>query len=57
MQRREEDHTLARRINYIKGKFRKSGTTLVNEQQTDGITLEIKDKIILEKVIITENLK
>ena len=33
MQRREECHTLARRIKYIKGKFSKTGTTLVTQQK------------------------
>ena len=33
------------------------GTTLVTQQQTNGSTLEIIDKIPLEKVIIEENLK
>ena len=47
MQRREEDRTLARRIKYIEGKFRKPGTTLVTQQQTDGRTLETTVKIPL----------
>ena len=55
MQRRE-DLTLARYIKYTKDKFSKSGTTLVTQQQTDGSTLEITDKILLEKVIIVEKL-
>ena len=57
MQRREEYHTLPRRIKYIGGKFRKPGTTLVTQQKPDGRTLEISDKIPLEKIIIEENLK
>ena len=57
IQRREEDRILARSIKYIKGKFRKPGTTFVTQQQTDGNILEIPDKIPLEKVIIEENLK
>ena len=56
MQKREEDHTLDRRIKYIEGKFRKPGTNFFTQQKNDGSTLEITDKIILEKVIITENL-
>ena len=57
MQRREEDRTLSRLIKYIKEKFSKPGTTLVTQQQNDGRTLEITDKITLEKIIIEENLK
>ena len=41
----------------IEGNFRKLGTTLVTQQQTDGITLEVTNKITPEKVIIEENLK
>ena len=44
-------------IKYIGGKFKKTGTTLVAEQQTDGSKLEITDKLQLDKVIIAENLK
>ena len=54
IQRRKEDHTLAGQIKYIEGKFRKSRTTFVTQQQTDDITLEITDKIPLEKVIIAK---
>ena len=57
MQRREEDRNLARRIKYTEGKFRKPGNTLVNQQQNNISTLEITDKILLEKVILAENLK
>ena len=57
MQRIEEYRTLIRRIKYIKGKFSNPCTTLVTQQQTYGRTLEITDKIPLEKVIIEENLK
>ena len=57
MQRREEYLTLAKQIKYMKGKSRKSGDTFVIKQQTNGIVLENKDKIPLEKVIIAENLK
>ena len=57
MKRREEDRTLARRITYIKGKLSKPATTYVDQQQTDGRTLEITDKIPLDKVRIEENLK
>ena len=55
MQRREEDHTISRQIKYTEGKFRKLGTTLVTQQQTNGRTLEITYKIPLEKVLIEEN--
>ena len=44
-------------IKYIEVKFRKPGTTVVTQQQTDGSTLEIIDKTPLEKVTISENLK
>ena len=57
MQRIEEYRTLSRRIKYIEGKFSKPGTTLVTQQQTHSSTLEITDKIPLEKVIIEENLE
>ena len=57
MQRIEEDSTLTRRIKYIEGEFKKPGTTLVTQQQTNGRTLEITDKIPLEKVVVTKNLK
>ena len=57
MQRREEDLNLARQIKYIEVKFRKLGTTFVTKQQTYSSTLKITDKIPLEKVIISENLK
>ena len=53
----EEYLTLARRIKNIEGKFRKPGTTVVIQLQTNGRTLEITYKIPLEKVIIEENLK
>ena len=42
---------------YTEGKSRKPGTTLVTQQQTDGRTTEITDKIQLEKVIVEEKLK
>ena len=35
----------------------KPGTNFVTQQQTNGIKLEITDKISPEKVIIAENLK
>ena len=57
MQIREEEHTLSRWIKYIEGRFSKSGTTLVHQQQTKGRILEITNKMQLEKVIIKENLK
>ena len=57
IQRREEDRTLARRIKYTERKFRKLGTDLFTQNQTDGRTLEITDKILLEKVIVEENFK
>ena len=44
IQRREEDHTRARRIKYIEGKFRKPGTTFVTQQQTNGSTLKNIEK-------------
>ena len=49
--------TLARRIKYIEGKFRKSGTTFVTQQQTYNSKLYIADKISLEEVIIEEKVK
>ena len=57
MKIREEYWTLARYIKYIGVKFRISGTTFVTQQKTDVSTLEITDKIPLEKVIIAENFK
>ena len=57
MQMREENCTISIQIEYIKGKFRKTGTNLVTQQQTENRTLEIKYKITLEKFIIEENLK
>ena len=57
IQVREEDCTLAKRIKYIKGKFSKSGTNFVTQQQTDSSTLKITDKTPLEEVIIEENVK
>ena len=47
VQRREEDRTLVRRIKYIEGKFRKPGTTLFTQQQTNCRTMEITDEIPL----------
>ena len=52
MQRREEYHTIARRIKYTEGKFGKPGITIFTQQQTDGRTMEITDKITIQKVII-----
>ena len=57
MQSIEEDLTLSRRINYIKGKFSKPGTTLFTQQQTDGSKLKTTEKILVEKILIEENLK
>ena len=57
MQRRDEYRTLSRRVKYTKDKFRKPGTTVVTKQRTDGIQLEITDKIPLEEFIIAEKLK
>ena len=53
----EEDCTLDRRIKYIEGKLRKSGTTFVTQQQTDIKSLEITDTTPLEKVIFVGNMK
>ena len=57
MQRREENVTLAKWIKNIKNKLRKPVTNFVIQQQTDVDTLEITEKILQEKVIISENLK
>ena len=57
IQRREEYKTLARWIKYIKVKFKKTGTTFVTQQQTDGSTLKITDKTPLENVVTAEKLK
>ena len=57
MQILEEDRTISKWIKYIEGKFRKTGTTLITQQQTNITTLEITEKIPTEKVIIEENLK
>ena len=44
IQIREYYHTLSRRIKYIKGNFRKPGTTLVTKQQTNDSKLSITEK-------------
>ena len=54
MQRREEECTLSIIIKYTEGKFGNLYTTLVTQQQTDGITLEITNKMPLKKVIIAK---
>ena len=57
MQKIEENRNLARQVKYTKGKFRNPDNTLVTQQQTNCSTLEITDKIPLEKVIIEETWK
>ena len=45
------------RIKYVEKKLKKTLTTFVTKQITDGTIMEFTDKVMLEEEIIVENLK
>ena len=57
MQDVEQTRKKHHRIKYVEKKLKKTLTTFVTKQMTDGTIMEFTDKVMLEEEIIVENLR
>jgi hypothetical protein len=55
LRQREQQRSTAKKIKYLRGKLNRSSTTMVMVTNEDGTTMDIFDKNLMEKAIISSN--